>query len=87
MGETMGESTAAGTIIEDATSIKDSVKPLVVSSTGDINSDVGGHPEQALQGTCTGQVQGDGQEETAPVSGSESNVSIAPAGGQPNRTS
>ena len=83
----MGESLTAGTIIEDATSIKDSVKPLVVSPRGDINSGVGGHPEQALQGRCTGQVQGDRQEETAPVSELESNVGIAPAGGQPNQTS
>lgn len=79
----MGEGVAAETTVEDTNTLKDSVEPLVVPSTGDISSDVGGHSEQALQGGCTGQVRGDGQEERAPVSGSESNVSIAPAGRQP----
>ena len=80
----MGESVAAGTTVEDTTTIEDSVEPLVTAS-GAINSNVGGYPEYALQGACTSQIQGDGQEEGAPVS--ESEVNVAPTGEHPNRTS
>lgn len=81
------ESVAAGATVEDTTTIEDSVEPLIVATTGDINANVRGYPEHALQGAGTGQVRGDGQEERAPVFESESKVSVAPAGEQPNRTS
>ena len=82
-----GENLAPRTTIGETATIEDSVEPLVVATTGEINSDVGGHPEHALQVGCTSQVQGDGQGEGALVSESESNVSVTPAGEQPTRTS
>lgn len=75
----------AGNTVGDTTTVENSVERLIAATTGEVNSDADGHPEQALDEACPGREQEDGQESGAPVSEPETKDSFAPAGEQPTQ--